>query len=127
MKEMKLDNEVLQSKLLPPFSVTIKDSHVTAIYSDTEIQIELVNAIRHHGDFQMYNQQDGLYERLSVQDNITFFHKWFGCRTPLPEILVMFGLQNCAKTTLKKCTAPEIRRVYFAKYFMAGAAPSTII
>src|SRR5699024_10984809 len=42
---------------------------------------------------------------------------------PLSEILVMFHLQHCSKTILKKCTVSEVRRVYYAKQYMTAMDP----
>jgi len=118
-----IDNNMIDSELLPAFSLTIEDSYTAAIYSDTEIQAEMVKVLQNNGRIPVFDLEDGLYQRLTVEANITFYHKWFGCQTPLPEILVLFELQSCAKTPLHKCSASEVRRVHFVKYFMSGVSP----
>ncbi|TFJ91786.1 response regulator transcription factor [Lentibacillus salicampi] len=118
-----IDQEMINSESLPSFSLTIDDSYATTIYSDTDMQAELVKVLRENAGIPIFDQQEGLYNRLTVENNITFFHKWFGCRTPIPEILVLFDLHSCAKKPLYKCSESEIRRVYFAKYFMSGVSP----
>src|SRR5699024_5714920 len=46
--------------------------------------------------------------------------KWFQCKLPISELLVMFDLQTCAHMTLKKCSSSEIKRIYYAKYYLAN-------
>ncbi|MFD1361839.1 LytTR family transcriptional regulator DNA-binding domain-containing protein [Lentibacillus salinarum] len=123
MTYFKIDDEMMNSELLPPFSLFIEDSYTAAIYSDTDMQAELVKVLRNNVKIPVFDQQEGLYERLTVEANIAFYHKWFGSKTPLPEILVLFELQSCAKTALYKCSESDIRRVYYAKYYMSGVNP----
>ncbi|WP_449355003.1 LytTR family DNA-binding domain-containing protein [Virgibacillus natechei] len=123
MARFKIANEMIDSEQLPSFSLTIEDSHATSIYSDTDMQAEMVKVLRNNGRIPVFDLQDGLYERLTVEENIIFYQKWFGCKIPIPEILVLFELQTCAKTPLYKCAESEIRRVHFAKYYMSGSYP----
>ncbi|HLS08081.1 LytTR family transcriptional regulator DNA-binding domain-containing protein [Lentibacillus sp.] len=123
MAHFKIDHEIINGESLPSFSLTIDDSYATSVYSDTDMQAELAKVLRGNARVPVFDQQEGLYERLTVQSNIAFYHKWFGCKTPLPEILVLFELHSCAKKPLYKCSKSEIRRVYFAKYYMSGVHP----
>ncbi|GGJ88475.1 ABC transporter [Lentibacillus kapialis] len=123
MAHFKIDYDMINSTSLPTFSLTIDDSYVAAIYSDTDIQAELVKVLQNNGHIPIFDQEDGLYQRLTVEANIAFYHKWFGCQTPIPEILVLFELQSCAKTSLHMCSASDVRRVHYAKYFMSGVSP----
>lgn len=106
---------------LPAFSLDVDPSKATAIYSDVDLQTELMRALLRNPEVDLFDYKEGLYERLSVQDNIKFYNKWFGCRISLPEVLVMFQLQNCAKTPLRKCSPSQIRRVLYAKHYMSNA------
>ncbi|WP_404451808.1 LytTR family transcriptional regulator DNA-binding domain-containing protein [Virgibacillus necropolis] len=123
MTDYKIDNDVAKSNILPAFSITVNDSNTTALYSDADIQAELIKVIQQDGDITVFDRQAGLYERLTIKENIAFYHKWFGCQTPIPEILVMFKLQKCADTRLSKSSSSEIARVYYAKDYMVGARP----
>ncbi|MFC4402407.1 LytTR family transcriptional regulator DNA-binding domain-containing protein [Gracilibacillus xinjiangensis] len=118
-----LSCETVKSGTLPPISLSLNESYTTAIYSDTDMQTELIDGILHNGDITVFNRKEGLYDRLTVMDNVTFYHKWFGCSIPLPEILVSFELQTCAKKPLRKCSQSEMARVYYAKYFMMDTHP----
>lgn len=122
MSDFKIDSDAVQSEILPAFSVTIGDSHTTAITSDADMQVELVSVLQNSG-ITVFDRQDGLYERLTIEENVAFFHKWFACQTPLTEILVLFNLHKCAKIVLKKCSPSEITRVYYAKHYMTYAVP----
>lgn len=123
MTHFKIDHEMVDSELLPSFTLTIEDSCTTSLYSNTDLQSELAKSLQRNGKIAVFDLQDGLYSRLTVEDNITFYHKWFNCETLIPEILVLFELQTCAKTPLHQCSDSEIRRVYFAKYYMSGVKP----
>ncbi|SFL61735.1 transcriptional regulator, LytTR family [Gracilibacillus orientalis] len=123
MTSFKLDYESVKSEILPPFSLNLNESYTTAIYSDTDMQAELLHTIRSNGEITVFDQQEGLYDRLTVVDNVSFYRKWFGCPIPLPEILVLFELQMCAKKPLRKCSQSEICRVYYAKYYMMNKHP----
>lgn len=120
MVKFTINDEVVQNEELPSFSLTIEETHATVIYSDTDMQVNLVESLQNNGKMMVFDQQEGLYERLSVEENIKFFHKWFASITPLPEILVFFELQSCAKKAIHKCSDSEIRRIYFAKYYMSN-------
>lgn len=122
MKSFKLDYDIVKSEILPPFSLNLNELQTTGIYSDTDMQAELIHMLR-DGNVPVCDWQDGLYERLTVVDNVAFYHKWFGCAIPLPEILVLFELHVCAKKPLQKCSLSEVRRVHYAKYFMMNKYP----
>ncbi|WP_200411689.1 response regulator transcription factor [Virgibacillus salexigens] len=123
MADFTINQENISDAALPLFSLTIYDSHVTAVYSDTDMQAELMRVLRGDSNISVFDKQEGLYSRISVESNVAFYHKWFGCHTPLPEILVQFELQSCAKQPLHQCSESEIRRIYFAKYYMSGVKP----
>lgn len=124
MAHFKIDNEMTGNERLPSFSLTIEDSFITSLYSDTDMQAELIKVLQNNNRrLSIFDLQDGLYERLTVEDNITFYRKWFGFETPIPEIIVMFELQNASKIPLHKCSPSEIRRVQFAKYYMSMTNP----
>ncbi|MDQ0209027.1 response regulator transcription factor [Alkalicoccobacillus murimartini] len=125
MATFTIDQENINFESLPAFSLTISDSCVTTVYSDTEMQTELAKNLHANTSIPMFDQKDGLYTRLTVQDNVAFFHKWFGHQTTLPEILVQFELHSCANKPLHTCSDSEMRRVYFAKYFMS--APNSMV
>ncbi|UFT99363.1 LytTR family transcriptional regulator DNA-binding domain-containing protein [Radiobacillus kanasensis] len=123
MVYFKIDNEAFESDLLPSFSLTVDETSATALYCDADMQEELISFLQSHNKFPIFDHKEGLYERLTVEANIVFYHKWFRCSTPIPEILVLFDLQNCAKSPLHKCSGSERRRVHFAKYYMSGTSP----
>lgn len=119
MKLFKVEQSNTMNRIaLPTFSIDIDENQPVAIYSDVDLQTALVEYISKEKGRFVYDCQDGLYERLSVQDHIKFFKKWFGCTIPLTELLIMFDLQSCATKPLKNCRMSEARRVYYAKYYM---------
>lgn len=113
--EIEHDNE-LQS--LPPFSLTIEPKQVCAIYSDPNLHKDLLRVIANDQKQIVWQDNETLYENLTIEDNLKFFHKWFDCAVSLPEIIVQFKLTDILKKRVKKCTTSEYRRLRFAKYFM---------
>ncbi|GGE55072.1 hypothetical protein GCM10011391_37550 [Pullulanibacillus camelliae] len=79
MKVLKLDSEVLKNDDLPPLSITIAHSQLTVIYSDTDLQAKFLKAIKKSKSVILLDFQDGVYERLTIEANIAFYHNWFGC------------------------------------------------
>lgn len=122
MTILNIDHHIVPNDEMPAFTLDINESQVTAIYSDVDLQVTLAQALMKMPEATLFNYQEGLYDRISVQANIKFYHQWFGCSVPLPEVLVMFSLQNCAKEPLQKCSASQIRRVYYAKHYMTGGS-----
>lgn len=118
MRKFKVNQTNAMNRVLPAFSIDMDYRQGVAIYSDIDLQTELVEYINQKHEQFVLDGQEGLYERLSVHDNIKFFKKWFGCDIALSELLMMFALHDCAATPLKKCRPSEIRRVYYAKYYM---------
>lgn len=118
MSNFKINHLDSSTNALPEFSIVLKPQQITAIYSDVDVQEAFIEYVHKKNDIMVFDGQEGLYERLSVEANIKFFRKWFHCKVPVSELLVMFELQTCASTPLKKCSSSEIRRVYYAKYYM---------
>src|SRR5690625_6613034 len=75
MVAFKIDHQTDKGDKLPAFSLSIENSRSTAVYSSTEIQNELVQILQSDHHIVVYDYQDGLYERLTVRDNIAFFHR----------------------------------------------------
>lgn len=122
MSSLKIDHLEQISEVLPAFSVEIKKNHTTAIYSDVDLQVALIEYIRREKKIDVLDFEDGLYERLTVQDNVRFFQKWFQCSVPISELLVMFDLQECADKAVGKCSPSEIQRIYYAKYYISNVS-----
>lgn len=119
MNHFKIDQELLKNKALPDFSITINHNAVTSLYSDAELQEELIDALYKSKKVQVFDYTEDLYMRLSIEENLKFYLKWFHCKTHLVEILVLFQLHLSAKKPLRKCTPSEKRRVYYAKQFVS--------
>lgn len=97
MTDFKITNKLIKKFNVPEFSFIVEASNVLALYSDTDLQTELINGLRSSGRAMIFDWQDGLYDRLTVEDNLSFYHKWFACKLPIAEVLVLFQLQSCAK------------------------------
>lgn len=81
MAQFTINQETLNNESLPSFTLTIEGAYTTTIYSDMEIQAKLVNVLREK--ITVLDQHEGLYDRLTVEAHIAFFHKWFGSRSLL--------------------------------------------
>ena len=122
MRTFTLQTDHATNTSLPSFSLDVDSSKTTAIYSDMDLQIALAELIKEKTQAVLFNYSEGIYERLTIKDNLKFYHRWFGCTLALSEILVMFQLQNHSDQKFKNCNASIQRRVYFAKYYMASAS-----
>ncbi|MBU9724272.1 MULTISPECIES: response regulator transcription factor [Bacillaceae] len=127
MTSFKINNQNEKNEILPQFTLDLDEANITAVHSDMELQAELINTLMHESGISVFDMKEGLYERLTVEDNIAFYHKWFECKIPIAEVLVLFDLQACVKKVLKKCTRSEQRRVYFAKYYMTNTHPKVFV
>lgn len=121
MSSLIIDYVERTSDVLPSFSVEIEKHTSTAIYSDVDIQIALMDFLSREKDIHVFDFEEALYERLTVQENIHFFRKWFQCSIPISELLVKFDLQQCAGISVSKCSPSEMQRIYYAKYYMSNA------
>src|SRR5690625_5229026 len=82
------DSDMHNSHLLPEFSIQLNEAEITTLYSDVDIQSEFIHTLLENTTLTVLDREDGLYVRLTVQENVTFFHKWFNCQIPLAEVLV---------------------------------------
>src|SRR5690625_7008208 len=120
MSIFKIEYKSETTSLLPAFSVEINQQDITAIYSDVDLHMALIDYLNDQNGQMVFDFETSLYERLTVHDNIKFHRKWFQCKIPIPELIVTFDLQACANKTLKKCSPSELRRLYYAKYYMTN-------
>lgn len=116
-----LHHGMMQHASFPEFSLAIREGCAISVYSDTDMQSLMMKALRKDKGIAVVDFEDGLYTRLTIENNIAFFHKWYGCAVPVPEILVQFELQGCAKKPLRLCNESDIRRLRFAVAYMSGA------
>lgn len=116
-----------EHNMLPTFSLSLEPSAITTLYSNSDLQTELLDCLVEEKKMTVFDGKDGLYERLSVEANVKFLHKWSNCSLPLAEILVMFALHECAHKNIKDCNHSEIQRILYAKYFMLAPKRITFL
>src|SRR5690625_1293967 len=104
MMTLLIDHETKKHQSLPTFSLEVRGKNTAAIYSSTELQNEFITLVKNERSLHLYDYKENLYDRLSVRDNLAFFHKWSGCSMPLSEVLVTFHLHFCAINPLSNCT-----------------------
>ncbi len=120
MTDVNMDFAGVDEEGLPSFTLALRPAQTAAIYSDMDMQALLVEGL-HRRKIPVFDFEDGLYERLTVADNIAFYRKWFGFEVTVPELLVLFELQGCAERPLRKCSESELRRVHYAKAYIRSA------
>lgn len=125
MTTFSIDQDMISSESIPTFSLTTSDKEVTTVYSNTDLQTEIIKKLQTQITTPIFDQKDGLYTRLTVQENVSFYHKWFGCKLTLHDILVQFDLASIAKKPLHKCSVSEVRRVHYIKYLLS--APGSMV
>lgn len=119
MTKLQLNNDKYDDSL-PPFSLIVEKGEVCAIYCDPNFHEAFVQYITENKHIAIWHERDALYERLTIEDNLKFYYKWFSCSEPLAEIIVRFKLSDVLKKTVKKCSPSELCRLRYAKYYMAN-------
>lgn len=73
MAHFTINQKMTGSDSLPSFELTLDGESVTTIYCDNDMQTALVDALRTKSRIPVFDQQEGLYHRLTVGDNVGFF------------------------------------------------------
>lgn len=115
------------SRTLPPFSLTVNEGEVCAIYCDPNLHEAFVQYITEKNHITIWHERDALYERLTIEDNLKFYYKWFACTEPLAEIIVRFKLADVLKERVQTCSPSELRRLRYAKYYMANVTHPVLL
>ncbi|WP_026908695.1 LytTR family transcriptional regulator DNA-binding domain-containing protein [Paucisalibacillus globulus] len=129
------DKDVL---LFPSFDLIVNAGEVVAIHSNLNIRDSLLKIFlgkipTGKGEIKVLGKkleknkkltaykagisffEQVVYERLSVLDNLRFFHQIFNSDQSLDDVLSITQLSNLKHKAVHKLTFSEKRRVYFAK------------
>lgn len=121
MTVIHIENHTLVNSTIPDFSIDLQKENVTAIYSDVDLQTNMMQHLRNEKQIHVIDFQTGLYARLSVKDNLQFYARWFANRMDISDLLTLFDLHSCAEKPIQKCSSSEIRRVAYAhSYLLPG-------
>lgn len=131
-----LESHHQDTLLFPSFSLEIAQAQVTAIYSSLNVRHVLldmfigktltgngsiqVNGITPKNKSAYYREigilffNDGLYDRLTVNDHLKFYKKINESDLPLEEVLALIHLKPHQYTKANRLTFSEKQRLHFA-------------
>lgn len=118
LTSIQIKNNDIDGSVMPDFSIHLPDGNITAIYSDVDMQANLMLHLQPQNNIHLFNFQDSLYDRLTVKANLQFYLKWFDCKLMVSELIALCDLHSCANTPIQKCSPSEARRVAYAKAYM---------
>lgn len=88
------------------------------IVDENEVQY-LMN--KFSGMFAVILKDEGLYERLTINEYLSFFGKLYNFRESMDEIKSKLGLLDLQKSKINKLTYSQKKRVSFARSFISNA------
>ncbi|MFD1067001.1 LytTR family transcriptional regulator DNA-binding domain-containing protein [Oceanobacillus locisalsi] len=122
--------------LLPELNLTVPQGEVIAVQSENEYIERLFDLFNHprdikegmitlpEGGFQniyLFQQDDGLYKRLTVLQMLRFWCRLYRQQTDLDKILNICELHACVSKKTKQLTLSEQYRLQFALAFIQPA------
>lgn len=135
MQFMNVEKRLNDSLVFPAFNLEINDGGVTAIHSGLNVRETLLHMLIRKlpvvngeitlgkieltkvnlGDIGFLFLNEGLYERLTVADQLSFYSKLYNKAHSIPEILRKVHLEEKRHVRINKLTYSEQRRIQFAK------------
>lgn len=135
MQFMNVEKRLNDSLVFPPFDLQIDDREVTAIHSGLNVRETLLHMLTRkipvvNGEIMIDNVEhsklnfseigflflnEGLYERLTVADQLNFYRKLYNAKDGVQEILRKVHLEEKRNVRIKQLTYSEQRRIQFAK------------
>ena len=135
MQFMNVEKRLNDSLVFPAFDLQIEDRKVTAIHSGLNVRETLLHMLTRKipvvnggitigkielsevnlGEIGFLFLNEGLYERLTVADQLSFYRKLNNAEHSTPTILRKFHLEEKRNVRIKKLSYSEQRRIQFAK------------
>ena len=130
-----VEKRLNDSLVFPAFDLNIENSEVTAIHSGLNVRETLLHMLTRKipvvngritigkiellevnlGEIGFLFLNEGLYERLTVADQLSFYRKLYNTGHSIPSILRKFHLEEKRNVRIKKLSYSEQRRIQFAK------------
>lgn len=138
LKISNLEKHNENTLIFPEFSLEISENEVVAIHVSTNVRTVLLNMFLgkipiSNGEISVNEKNmklskrdyisqigfflldDGLYERLSVRENFSFFKKLYGSELSVDEGLRITQLETRRNVRVSKLTFSEQRRVHYGR------------
>ena len=135
MQFMNVEKRLNDSLVFPVFDLQIDDGEVTAIHSGLNVRETLLHMLTRKipvvngeitigkielsevnlGEIGLLKLNEGLYERLTVSEQLSFYRKLYYTEHSIPEILRKVHLEEKRNVRIKKLSYSEQRRIQFAK------------
>nr|WP_235918146.1 LytTR family transcriptional regulator DNA-binding domain-containing protein [Paenibacillus lutrae] len=131
--------------VFPAFSLEISRHDVVALYSSMNVRHTLLHMLLgkiaiYSGEIHINQQQlsknkaryfaqigfslldDGMYERLTVKENLVFFKKLYDSPLPLEKVMRTVQLEMKTKIRVSKLSVSEKKRVQYARLLFQNPA-----
>ncbi|WP_068776802.1 LytTR family transcriptional regulator DNA-binding domain-containing protein [Paenibacillus sp. FJAT-26967] len=131
--------------VFPAFSLEISQHDVIALYSSMNVRHTLLHMLLgkiaiYSGEIQINQQQlsknkaryfaqigfslldDGMYERLTVKENLVFFKKLYDSPFPIEEVMRTVQLEMKTNIRVSKLSVSEKKRVQYARLLCQNPA-----
>lgn len=127
-----VEKRIHDTLIFPSFNLTIGEGEIVAIHCSVNVRTQIVgllmgkthlsngeihieeNSQSQHSNIGFFLLDAGLYERLTVEENLLLTKKLYFSKEPLNEIIKSVQLENKRKTRVMKLSLSEKRRVHFA-------------
>ncbi|MDQ0272915.1 LytTR family transcriptional regulator DNA-binding domain-containing protein [Cytobacillus purgationiresistens] len=136
ISELEKHNE--HTVVFPAFNLEVSEREVVAIHASTNVRTTLLNIIMggasaSNGVVYINNEtieksrgtflakiggfflQDGLYERLSVKEHLSFYQSIYGSTLAVDEVIRMVQLEGKRNQRVGKLSFSEQRRIHFSR------------
>lgn len=130
-----VEKRLNDSLVFPAFNLHIANKEVTAIHSSLNVRETLLQMLTKkmpvvNGEITIGNIEiskvdlskigflflnEGLYERLTVAEQLSFYHKLYNAKDSISGILRIVHLEEKRNVRIKKLSYSEQKRIQFAK------------
>ncbi len=132
---LNVEKRLNDSLVFPAFDLQIDDREVTAIHSGLNVRETLIHMLTRKGpvvnggitigkielpevnlgEIGFLFLNEGLYERLTVADQLSFYRKLYNAEHSISSILRKLHLEEKRNVRIKKLSYSKQRRIQFAK------------
>ncbi|MCA0987071.1 LytTR family transcriptional regulator DNA-binding domain-containing protein [Guptibacillus algicola] len=129
-----LEKQIKNEVIFPKFDLVIEKGQTVSLHSAVNVINELLNVLTgrvpiFQGTIRLEGKditkpnlnigvsflKGGVYERLSVLDNLKFYNGLFGSNQTVDEVLHLVQLEDKKNEKVKKLSYSEVRRIQFAR------------
>ncbi len=111
---IQLKEVVVEGKRMLP-DCTI-EGQLAGIYTDIQKMQLIMKQLEKQG--YVHHAMDGQYKRLKVEEAFRFYMGMAGCKQPVDELLLLFGLEKKRKVRVEDLTSSEQNQLAFLRAYL---------